>query len=267
VSLLVVGAVDPGAPLARRNASAKLLASFLLMLGLLLSSDPVTPAVVIAVLLAAVPATGLGPRGLLRRTWPLLLSAAGVGFANAMLAHRPTGRVLLDAGPFDMTTGSLAESGTVVLRVVAVALPGILVVATTDPVDLADSLVQQARVPARFAYGALAALRLLPLLQADWRSIARARRARGLDAGRNPLAAARLFAGQVFALLVAAVRRGVRLATAMDARGFDAGRPRSIARPQVVTGADRLLVAAAAVLVAAAVTVSVAAGQWELVTS
>jgi energy-coupling factor transport system permease protein len=267
VSLLVLGAVDPEAPLARRNATAKLVASFVLMLGLLLSSDPVTPAVVIAVLLAAVPATGLGLRGLLRRSWPLLLSAAGIGFANAALAHEPTGRLLLDVGPFELTTGSLAASGTVVLRVVAVALPGILVVATTDPVDLADSLVQQARVPARFAYGALAALRLLPLLQADWRSIARARRARGLDAGRDPLAAVRLFAGQVFALLVAAVRRGVRLATAMDARGFDAGRPRTMARPQAVTAADRLLVAASALLVAAAVSISAAAGQWELVTS
>ena len=45
--------------------------------------------------------------------------------------------------------------------------------------DLADALVQRWRVPARFAYGALAALRLLPLLSADWHMIGRARRARG----------------------------------------------------------------------------------------
>jgi len=136
-------------------------------------------------------------------------------------------------------------------------------VASTDATDLADSLVQQARVPARFAVGALAAFRLLPLLAEEWRTIALARRARGVDAGRNPVAALRLFAGQVFALLVGAIRRGVRLAAAMDARGFDSGRRRSTARPQVVLPADRLLVAGALAVAAAATAVSVALGTWQ----
>ena len=53
-----------------------------------------------------------------------------------------------------------------------------------------------------------------------------ARRARGVDAGRNPVARLRLFASTAFALLVGAIRRGTRLAVAMDARGFDSGVPR-----------------------------------------
>jgi energy-coupling factor transport system permease protein len=40
--------------------------------------------------------------------------------------------------------------------VLAIGLPGILVVAATDPVDLADSLVQQLHLPVKFAYGTLA---------------------------------------------------------------------------------------------------------------
>ncbi|MGH8838402.1 MAG: energy-coupling factor transporter transmembrane component T, partial [Jiangellaceae bacterium] len=142
---------------------------------------------------------------------------------------------------------------SVTVRVLAIAFPGVVVLVTIDPTDLADSLVQNARVPARFAYASLAALRLLPLMAVEWRTIGLARRARGVDAGRNLVAHLRLFAGTVFTLLVGAVRRGTRLAVAMDARGFDAVGPRTIARPQVVRRSDVALVLGAfAVLVAAA---------------
>ncbi len=50
-----------------------------------------------------------------------------------------------------------------------------------------------------------------------------ARRARGVEAGRNPVARLRLFVSTAFTLLVGAIRRGTRLAVAMDARGFDSG--------------------------------------------
>jgi energy-coupling factor transport system permease protein len=147
--------------------------------------------------------------------------------------------------------------------VVAVALPGVVVLLTVDPTDLADSLVQNARVPARFAYAALAALRLLPLMGAEWQTIKAARRARGIDAGRNPLRHVELFAGTVFTLLVGAVRRGTRLALAMDVRGFDATGPRTLARPQVVRQSDVALVVGAFVLLATAATVSIALGTFQ----
>lgn len=75
-----------------------------------------------------------------------------------------------------------------------------------------------------------------------------ARRARGIDAGRNPLAAARLFVSTAFAMLVGALRRGGRLAVAMDARGFDSGLPRSYARRQIFRPADTALVVGALAL-------------------
>ena len=93
--------------------------------------------------------------------------------------------------------------------------------------------------------------------------IGRARRARGLDAGWSPVGRLRAFTGQVFAVLVAAVRRGVRLAAAMDARGFaTTGVERTVARPQPMQPADWALVAGTAAAVALAVAVSVALGTW-----
>jgi energy-coupling factor transport system permease protein len=105
--------------------------------------------------------------------------------------------------------------------------------------------------------------RLVAVASQEWQTLGRARRARGVDAGRSPVEALRMFAAQVFALLVVAIRRGTRLAQAMDARGAEAGLPRTAARPQRVTAADLLLVAASvALLAAAAVAVSLALGTW-----
>jgi energy-coupling factor transport system permease protein len=76
------------------------------------------------------------------------------------------------------------------------------------------------------------------------------------------VAKGRLFAATVFALLVGAIRRATRLATAMDARGFDAAVPRTIARPQRLRRADAALLAGAVLLAAAAVATSVLAGTF-----
>jgi energy-coupling factor transport system permease protein len=191
-----------------------------------------------------VPLFGVRPSTLLRRAWPLLASALGIGLTQ-MLFNAGGGPVLWRLGPFAVTGAALGLT----LRVLAVALPGVLVFASTDPTDLADSLIQQARAPARFAIGALAAFRMAPLLADEWHLIVLARRARGIDAGRNPVARIRLGASALFGLLVGAIRRGTRLATAMDARGFAAGLPRTVARPQRVSWADAAMVAAALAVV------------------
>lgn len=261
---LLLPAPVADAPLSRRNPAAKLLAAAVVMLGLLLSSDGLTPALVLAAELAALPLAGLGPRSLWRRGWPLAVGLLGVFLSNLLLARSDTGTRLASLGPLVVTGDELAVAATVAVRLAGVALPGLYFVATTDPVDLADSLVQQWRASPRFAYGALAAFRLLPLLGQEWRTIAAARRARGVDAGRDPVRALRLFGSQVFTLLVVAIRRGTRLATAMDARGFDAGVERSRAREQRVGRPDVLLVLAALALVAAAVAASVVTGHWRL---
>ena len=269
MSLLTPLAPDPDAALARFNPVAKIGAAGIVMLGLLLTLDPLTPALLLGLELLLVPLTGVSVGTLTRRTWPLLVGAAGVAVANLVAVDR--GETVLDLGPLAVSAGGVDAALAVSLRLLAIALPGILVLATTDPMDLADALVQRWHAPERFAYGALAALRLLPLLSADWDQTTRARRARGLDPGRSPVGRGRAFAAQVLAVLVSAVRRGVRLAAAMEARGFGATDPvtgaevrRTVARPQPLLRRDWLLLAGAVTAVAAATAVSVAAGAWRL---
>lgn len=247
---------DPVAPLARRNPVAKLGAALLFTLPLITTLDPLTPALALAVELMLLPLFGLRYATLARRAWPLLLAGAGVLVTMVLFAADRGGTLLLDLGPFDVTTGVLVSALGLVLRLFAIALPGVIVFATTDPTDLADALVQNAKAPARFAIGALAAFRLLPLLGAEWQMLTLARRARGVDAG------VRGFPATAFALLVGALRRGGRLAVAMDARGFDSAVPRTYARRQTFTIADVLLLAGAAALAAAVLTTTVLTGLF-----
>ena len=243
---VTAAAIDTGR-LARANPLAKILACFVLGFGAVLSGDPVTPALILVGAIVALTVGGIEPSAIVRRGWPILISAAGLG-ATTLL--------------FGDSDEPLLTALSVTVRVLAVALPGVAVILTIDPTDLADSLVQHAGVPARFAYASLAALRLLPLLALEWQTITAARRARGLDAGRNPLAQARLFASITFTLLVGAVRRATRLATAMDARGFDSRGPRTIARPQRFRASDTAIVLGAVAIVAGAVAASTALGTY-----
>ncbi len=252
----------PAALLPTANPAVKILAVVVVVVAAFAAIDPVTPALLLIGELGLLPLSGSSPRLLALRAWPVLVGAAGVGLANALLGTGG-GRLLVDAGPITVTSGAAQAGAAIALRVLAIALPGVLVLAVTDPVDLADSLVQQWHVPARFAYGTLAAVRLLPLLSAERRTIALARRARGVDAGHNPVVAIRLLVGAGFALLVGAIRRGTRLAAAMDARGFDAGVRRTVARPQRVGRRDVGLVLGAVALGLLATTLSLALGSWQ----
>jgi energy-coupling factor transport system permease protein len=254
--------VSPGAPLARRNPVAKLGAALVFTLPLVATLDPLTPAIALAVELAVLPLSGVRLGVLARRARPLLLTAIGILVSVVLFGADRGGALLFALGPVEVTTGVLYAALGLVLRVFAVALPGIVVFATTDPTDLADALVQNAKASARFAIGALAAFRLLPLLEQEWQMLGLARRARGIDAGGNPVARARLFVSTAFALLVGALRRGGRLAVAMDARGFDSGLPRTYARRQVFRAADAALIAGAALLSAAILATTVALGVF-----
>jgi energy-coupling factor transport system permease protein len=262
MTFVIQPVADSAALLARRNPVAKLGAALLFSLPLVATLDPLTPAIGLAVELALLPLFGVHYGMLARRAWPLVVTSLGVLITMVLFAADRGGELLLAVGPFDVTTGVLLSALALVLRIFAVAVPGVVVFATTDPTDLADALVQNAKAPARFAIGALAAFRLLPLLGAEWQMITLARRARGVDAGRNPAAQLRLFVSIAFALLVGALRRGGRLAIAMDARGFDAEVPRTFARRQAFTGADAALLTGAAVLSAATLAITVVVGMF-----
>lgn len=250
------------APLALANPVAKLAAAAVLMLALFASLDGVTALVVLAVLVVALRWSGLRIRDLVSRSWLVGVAVISIAAFNTVFAAQQLGPTAVELGPLRIGSETLVNGLGLGVRLLAIVLAGLLATATSQPTEMADALVQQLRVSPRFAVGALAALRLLPILSQEWQILAMARRARGVDAGRSPIAAVRLFAGQLMAILVTAIRRGTRMALAMEARGFGAMPCRTSARIQRMRTVDWAWIGAAVLLAASAIGLSVALGTW-----
>lgn len=253
---------EAGAPLVRADPIAKLLAALVLLIALFASLDAVTAAMILAALVALLPISGLSVGVLLGRAWLVGMLAVAIAVLNVLFAAEQLGPTAVAVGPVRIGAETLVNGAGLGLRLLAIALAGILATATSDPTETADGLIQHARVSPSYAVGVLAALRLLPLMAREWQTIGMARRARGIEAGRSPVAAIRLFFGRLMALLVGAVRRASRMALAMEARGFGAMPHRTVARPQRLRPSDWAWVLGAAIVAAVAIGTSIALGTW-----
>jgi energy-coupling factor transport system permease protein len=264
--MLVTGGSVRETPISRANPLTKLWAAGVITVVLLLSVDVVSAGTALACELLLLPFCGIPARALLRVLGPLAVSALVAGLVTCLIGV-DQGAVVLDLGWFAITQGSAENGLAVVLRVMAVALPGVALLLSTDPTDLADALGQRLHLPHRFVLGALAGLRLTGLMAQEWTTLTQARRARGLGDGRGVVGSARVLGGQAFALLVLAIRRGTKLATAMEARGFGTDTARSWARPSPFAPRDVVVAAGALLVAAGSFGAAVAAGTWSFVLS
>jgi energy-coupling factor transport system permease protein len=242
-------AVALASSLGRLSPITKLGVAFTWFGGLALTTQVGPPLVLAAIALVAALTVGRVSRlTLARGLAPLWLAALSVGLFNALFHPANADTSVLEVarvGPIRLTEPAVAAGLGLAARVVAIASVGVVFARTTDPTRLVDALAQQARVPERFAYGALAAYQAVPQFSEDLMTLRQARRIRGLRGGWHP----RLLVG----LLVLAIRHGEELALAMDARAFGSG-PRTHYRVVEWTRLDLLVAAAAiAALVAALV--------------
>lgn len=151
---------------------------------------------------------------------PTTLIVAGAAILSAIssaLYGRTSGSVLWQLGPAVVSKGSLEIAVATAVRVLALALPAVALFRAIDMTRLADALEQTLRLPPRFAWGSFAGLRQLELANADWLTVQRARRARGVADG-NAIA---VFFSRVFAVFVLALQRGGELALTMESRGIE----------------------------------------------
>jgi energy-coupling factor transport system permease protein len=221
--------------------------------------DPRAPGVLLVAAVAALATlSGLPLRASARRLAPLVLAAAGLALLTLVLHPSrtdPSATVIAEVGPLRITAAAASAALALALRLALIAVTTLLVFGPSDPTTLADSLVQQWHVPDRFAYGTLAALRIAPFLASDWSSTRAVRRLRGIEAG-GPAGSLREAGGRLLTLLVSAVRRAERMALAMDARGFDAGRRRTHYRPMRAGVLDAAVLLAGIVVAGAALWVA-----------
>lgn len=241
----------------RINPVAKVAAGLLISFMLVLTLDWVSGTVALLLELCLMPFAGVGWRTFWLRTTPVWIAAPLVALTIALYG-RASGHVYFAWALITVTDGSLALAVATGIRILAIAIPAIVLFITVDPTDLADGLAQVLRLPARFVLGSLAAVRLVGLFVDDWRSLELARRARGVG-DRNAIGR---FFGQLFALLVLSIRRGSKLATAMEARGFGAPIKRTWARESTFGRPEIALILVGAAIAGIAIAAAVAAGTW-----
>ena len=269
-SAATAGATRTGAPasaraprrglLTRTNPVARVLALLVATTPLLITIDPVSAGVALALELSLIPLSGVSARSFFLKATPLLV-AAPLGALSMLLYAAPGGHVYWSFGPAAISDHSMWLALGIALRMCALVVPAIALLDRIDPTDMGDGLAQILHLPARPVLAALAGARMTSLMAADWKALERARRARGVgDASRI-----RSFLRGSFSLLVFALRRSGKLATTMEARGFGASRARTWARPSRLRAADAALMAVAIAVPAIALTVSVWAGTFALV--
>ena len=246
--------------LARTNPVARVLALLVATTPLLITIDPVSAGVALALELALMPLSGVSARSFFLKATPLLV-AAPLGALSMLLYASPGGTVYWQFGPAAISDHSMWLALGIGLRMCAIVMPAIALLDRIDPTDMGDGLAQILHLPARPVLAALAGARMTSLMAADWKALERARRARGVgDASRI-----RSFLRGSFSLLVFALRRSGKLATTMEARGFGAAGKRTWARVSRLRAADAVLMAVAIAVPAIALAASIWAGTFALV--
>ena len=247
-------------PFVRINPVAKLGAVFLLAGCMILTIDWVSAGTALVLELVAFLFLGIPARQFWLRTFPVWIAAPLTGL-TILLYGKPSGTIYFEWLAMRISDGSIELAVATLLRVLAIALPAVVLFITVDATDLADGLSQVWHLPARFVLGALAAFRLAGLFLEDWKFLELARRARGIgDTGRI-----RRIPGQVIALLVLAIRRGTKLAVAMEARGFGGTDTRTWARESFFGWREWFVLITGLMVGMMAISAAVTTGHWNFI--
>lgn len=147
------------------------------------------------------------------------------------------------------------------LRLAAMALAGFTLSLSTGPERLLAALARL-RMPAVLGFMTTAALRFLPMLIDEFVVVRHARRLRGyrfkfIGPRGDRLRPYREEIGTLLPVIASSIRRAEILADAVTARGFDPRVPRTFYPPLVLRPAEKLVLAALAIVCAALV-----AAKW-----
>ena len=245
-------------PLGRRNPTVKLALLLVVSLAVMFVFDPLTPTVLYLVALVAVACSArMRLRSLLVAQLPFVAFALGVLAVNALT--RP-GTVLWQAGVLRVTEEGLSVGAALAARTLLTGVLAIGFLVSTDAVALMTSLRDNARLSARVTYALLAGYRMLQEMPREWSTIRDAHAVRAPHhEGSRPARGPRHLAGVAFTLLVVSVRKGERMAQALESRGLGL-QPRTTWHPVRVCRADWFLLAAVLLVLGAVIAASAALG-------
>jgi energy-coupling factor transport system permease protein len=166
----------------------------------------------------------------IRRALALSSSLFAITLALHILFGDKSGEPLADVIGIQVTSGALQSGALYSYRIILMLLALALTNSTTSSMDLADGVLHLIR-PLRhlkLPVGDLStmlfvALRFVPVLADEARSIRMSQISRGLKSGTNPISRILPTRALLLPMMMCAVRRAGTLAVAVESRGYQPG--------------------------------------------
>jgi energy-coupling factor transport system permease protein len=172
----------------------------------------------------------------------------------SFLYAKPKGYMLFSWGWVTITEGAISVSVSTLLRILAIAVPALLIAKSISIHQIMATLAVRNILPNRIALATLISLRLVPVIANDVSETIQAQRARGK--AMPVLAVANVS-------LVIAIRRAVRMSVTAEVRGFT--KPDRLWRSYRRFGfRDWLLTVLAILSGIFAIATTVSLGMWNL---
>ncbi|TSB47088.1 energy-coupling factor transporter transmembrane component T family protein [Alkalicoccobacillus porphyridii] len=130
-------------------------------------------------------------------------------------------------GIFHVTEESFFRGVHLGLRALAFAILGMIFALTTKPVMLFYSLMQQLKVPSKYAYSFLASIRMIPIMVEEFQTLRHALHIRRAVPDKGIKAIYKKISFFSIPLLAQSIRRAQRIAVAMEAKRFMRGKERT----------------------------------------
>lgn len=202
------------------NPAYKLVTHLLFMILMTVISDPLTSFLLMLIpLMLILTMIRLPLRSLLTYSIPFLMLFLLSTWSLAAFGKGET--IWFKWAWFHFTEEGFFKGLTIGFRTLGFAFYGMLFLLTIDVTTFILSLMQQFRLPPKWAYALLAGFRFIPLFKDEFEQIRAAHRIRGV--GRTHDIRSRIQGVFRFTipLLTQGVRKAERVATAMESRSFD----------------------------------------------
>ena len=197
-------------------------------------------------------------RKMIRGTKGVFIFILICSILNAFTVH---GTTLVKLGVLTITKEGLIKAGFVFWRMLLLILMSSLLMYTTTPTRLTDGMEKCMHLSGGVAMGITIALRFVPLLFGELDRIMKAQTARGVDFEAGNVFQKLKRTGRILMpLFASAVGRAGDLALAMEARCYQAGRPRTKMYPLRYARADGVVYVLAVVYLAGMIVMKVIIG-------
>ncbi|HWJ73611.1 MAG TPA: energy-coupling factor transporter transmembrane component T [Kaistia sp.] len=203
--------------------------------------------IALAVLFTALALGRISPLVIFRGTW--LFGIACVSFWVIQTLTLPGTHVAFTVLGHPIYAESADYALASALRIYTIILSSLVFVRTTDPRELAIALVTQMRVPYRVAYAFFIALRIVPTIEAEIKTIRAAQAVRGVVRKRGLASRIGEMKRYAMPLLVGSLRKASMMVMSMESRAFGAYPQRTFVESPRMTVASYAVMAVMLALV------------------